>query len=293
MGWLTTEELWWDDKGRLRTHAPSTYKIPLASDRPKIFNVTLADWPEAHEPTIHRSKAVGEPPLHAGDLGAACAVGCRGERRRPPDLPAPRRAGDAGAGADGGRAAEGRGGANGACREHGVFCGDGLRHDLLAKSLGAFLDAAPAVAFVEVADARARRRARAAPGCWSRPTRSTAPSAAASSNTWRSTRRGQCSARGAERPGDASTSRSARRSASAAAAGSRWRSRWSTTAKREALLQAAKAEDARLPHVYIFGGGHVGHALAAALALLPVRPIVVETRPDALDGIAAPGRRRG
>mgnify|MGYP001059163947 FL=1 len=63
MGWLTTEELWWDDKGRLRTHAPSTYKIPLASDRPKIFNVTLADWPEAGEPTVHRSKAVGEPPF--------------------------------------------------------------------------------------------------------------------------------------------------------------------------------------------------------------------------------------
>ncbi|MCO6386427.1 xanthine dehydrogenase molybdopterin binding subunit [Aliihoeflea sp. 40Bstr573] len=63
MGWLTTEELVWDDKGRLRTHAPSTYKIPLASDRPKIFNVTLADWPEANEPTVHRSKAVGEPPF--------------------------------------------------------------------------------------------------------------------------------------------------------------------------------------------------------------------------------------
>ncbi|APH73846.1 xanthine dehydrogenase molybdopterin binding subunit [Aquibium oceanicum] len=63
MGWLTTEELVWDDKGRLRTHAPSTYKIPLASDRPKIFNVTLADWPENTEPTIHRSKAVGEPPF--------------------------------------------------------------------------------------------------------------------------------------------------------------------------------------------------------------------------------------
>jgi xanthine dehydrogenase large subunit len=66
VGWLTTEELWWDDKGRLRTHAPSTYKIPLASDRPKIFNVTLADWPENHEPTIHRSKAVGEPPFMLG-----------------------------------------------------------------------------------------------------------------------------------------------------------------------------------------------------------------------------------
>lgn len=66
MGWLTTEELVWDDKGRLRTHAPSTYKIPLASDRPKIFNVALTDWSEAYEPTIHRSKAVGEPPLPLG-----------------------------------------------------------------------------------------------------------------------------------------------------------------------------------------------------------------------------------
>jgi xanthine dehydrogenase large subunit len=63
MGWLTTEELVWDDKGRLRTHAPSTYKIPLASDRPKIFNVALADWPENAEPTVHKSKAVGEPPF--------------------------------------------------------------------------------------------------------------------------------------------------------------------------------------------------------------------------------------
>jgi xanthine dehydrogenase large subunit len=63
MGWLTTEELWWDAKGRLRTHAPSTYKIPLASDRPKIFNTRLAEWSENAEPTIGRSKAVGEPPL--------------------------------------------------------------------------------------------------------------------------------------------------------------------------------------------------------------------------------------
>lgn len=66
MGWLTTEELWWDDKGRLRTFAPSTYKIPLASDRPKIYNVTLADWSENREDTVHRSKAVGEPPLMLG-----------------------------------------------------------------------------------------------------------------------------------------------------------------------------------------------------------------------------------
>ena len=63
MGWLTSEELVWDDQGRLRTHAPSTYKIPLASDRPRIFNVRLADWSENVKPTIKRSKAVGEPPF--------------------------------------------------------------------------------------------------------------------------------------------------------------------------------------------------------------------------------------
>jgi xanthine dehydrogenase large subunit len=66
MGWLTTEELWWDDAGRLRTHAPSTYKIPLASDIPRIFNVNLADWSENRELTIKRSKAVGEPPFMLG-----------------------------------------------------------------------------------------------------------------------------------------------------------------------------------------------------------------------------------
>jgi len=66
VGWLTTEELWWDGEGRLRTHAPSTYKIPLASDVPRIFNVALAEWSENRERTIRRSKAVGEPPLMLG-----------------------------------------------------------------------------------------------------------------------------------------------------------------------------------------------------------------------------------
>ncbi len=61
-GWLTMEELVWDGKGRLLTHAPSTYKIPVASDRPRIFNVALWDG-ENREPTIYRSKAVGEPPF--------------------------------------------------------------------------------------------------------------------------------------------------------------------------------------------------------------------------------------
>ncbi|MBV9977454.1 MAG: xanthine dehydrogenase molybdopterin binding subunit [Hyphomicrobiales bacterium] len=63
MGWLTTEELWFDKEGRLRTHAPSTYKIPVASDRPRVFNVEFFDGGGNREPTVGRSKAVGEPPL--------------------------------------------------------------------------------------------------------------------------------------------------------------------------------------------------------------------------------------
>ncbi|TXH70485.1 MAG: xanthine dehydrogenase molybdopterin binding subunit [Thiothrix sp.] len=63
MGWLTTEELWWDHTGRLRTYAPSTYKIPVAGDIPERFNVRLVDKKPNREATIYRSKAVGEPPL--------------------------------------------------------------------------------------------------------------------------------------------------------------------------------------------------------------------------------------
>jgi len=88
-GWLTTEELVWDDKGRLRTHAPSTYKIPACSDRPEVFNVTLWDG-ENPEATIYRSKAVGEPPFMLGisaflalsDAVSSCGTGY-------PDLTAP------------------------------------------------------------------------------------------------------------------------------------------------------------------------------------------------------------
>ena len=63
MGWLTTEELVWDSAGRLRTHAPSTYKIPCASDVPDDFRVEIFRSSGNREETIHRSKAVGEPPL--------------------------------------------------------------------------------------------------------------------------------------------------------------------------------------------------------------------------------------
>ncbi len=62
-GWLMMEELVWDDKGHLKTHAPSTYKIPCASDRPPVMNVALWEKGRNPEPTIRRSKAVGEPPL--------------------------------------------------------------------------------------------------------------------------------------------------------------------------------------------------------------------------------------
>ena len=66
MGWLTTEELVFDEKGRLRTHAPSTYKIPCASDVPADFRVELYESKGNRKKTIYRSKAVGEPPLMLG-----------------------------------------------------------------------------------------------------------------------------------------------------------------------------------------------------------------------------------
>ena len=62
MGWLTMEELYWDAAGRLRTHAPSTYKIPAVRDCPAELRVSLYEAPNRAD-TIFRSKAVGEPPL--------------------------------------------------------------------------------------------------------------------------------------------------------------------------------------------------------------------------------------
>jgi xanthine dehydrogenase large subunit len=62
MGWLTTEQLVWNDKGRLATHAPSTYKIPATGCIPEHFKVEL--WHEANgEDNVFGSKAVGEPPF--------------------------------------------------------------------------------------------------------------------------------------------------------------------------------------------------------------------------------------
>lgn len=62
MGWLTTEELWWDDSGALKTHAPSTYKIPSVSDCPDQLNIQFFDNGNT-ENNIYQSKAMGEPPL--------------------------------------------------------------------------------------------------------------------------------------------------------------------------------------------------------------------------------------
>ena len=73
MGWLTTEELVFDDKGRLLTHAPSTYKIPTASDVPTDFRVRLWNSQGNVAPTIYRSKAVGEPPLMLA-ISVFCAI---------------------------------------------------------------------------------------------------------------------------------------------------------------------------------------------------------------------------
>jgi xanthine dehydrogenase large subunit len=91
MGYLTSEELVWDAKGLLRTHAPSTYKIPTAADVPEIFNVALWDQ-ENHVETIHRSKAVGEPPLMLALsvwFAIADAISSYSESREMPKLVAP------------------------------------------------------------------------------------------------------------------------------------------------------------------------------------------------------------
>lgn len=74
VGWLTTEELVYDSNGALLTHAPSTYKIPACSDRPYRLNISLYDGEGNRSETIHRSKAVGEPPFMLG-IAAFLALG--------------------------------------------------------------------------------------------------------------------------------------------------------------------------------------------------------------------------
>jgi xanthine dehydrogenase large subunit len=92
MGWLTMEELVWHPQtGLLTTHAPSTYKIPCANDAPAEFVTRLFDAPNPAD-TIHRSKAVGEPPLllpFSVFLAIRDAVSAAGGYRVDPPLRAP------------------------------------------------------------------------------------------------------------------------------------------------------------------------------------------------------------
>ncbi|MDQ0324973.1 xanthine dehydrogenase large subunit [Rhodopseudomonas julia] len=92
MGWLTTEELCWNGKGELTTHAPSTYKIPTANDRPDDMRIKIWEKGESQVETIYRSKAVGEPPLMLAISvfsALADAVSAASDYKVFPDLDAP------------------------------------------------------------------------------------------------------------------------------------------------------------------------------------------------------------
>ena len=91
MGWLTMEECIWDRNGKLLTHGPSTYKIPVAGDVPEHFKVSLFDG-ENVKPTPYRSKAVGEPPLMlalSAFFAVRDAVSASAGHKVPVDLVAP------------------------------------------------------------------------------------------------------------------------------------------------------------------------------------------------------------
>ena len=92
MGWLTSEELWWDGEGRLRTCGPSTYKIPGSRDVPPIFNARMLENAPNQAATIFRSKAVGEPPLMLAIsvwLAIRDAIASLADHRLSPQLDAP------------------------------------------------------------------------------------------------------------------------------------------------------------------------------------------------------------
>ena len=92
MGWLTTEELKWDNHGRLLTDGPATYKIPAIADAPDTFNVSLWSKDCIDESAVLGSKAVGEPPLMlAISVWSAIrdAITAAGNGRRFPQLNAP------------------------------------------------------------------------------------------------------------------------------------------------------------------------------------------------------------
>ena len=92
MGWLTSEELVWGSDGRLQTHAPSTYKIPVCGDAPEEFRMQLVDWNANVENTVFRSKAIGEPPFNLAVSvfnAITDAVASVADYRQCPELNAP------------------------------------------------------------------------------------------------------------------------------------------------------------------------------------------------------------
>ncbi|MDC6382141.1 xanthine dehydrogenase molybdopterin binding subunit [Pseudomonas graminis] len=92
MGWLTTEELVWNDKGKLMTNGPAGYKIPAVADMPADLRVKLVENRKNPEDTVFHSKAVGEPPFMLG-IAAWCAikdaVASLGDYRHQPKIDAP------------------------------------------------------------------------------------------------------------------------------------------------------------------------------------------------------------
>ena len=92
MGWLTSEELVWNENGEILTHGPSTYKIPGSRDVPQEFNIHILEDAPNRMPTIYRSKAIGEPPLMLAIsvwLALRDAVARSGDGTRRPKLNAP------------------------------------------------------------------------------------------------------------------------------------------------------------------------------------------------------------
>ena len=277
MGWLTTEELWWDDKGRLRTHAPSTYKIPLASDRPAIFNVEarrLVGEPRADDPPLQGG---GRAAVHAGGLGARGAVDGGGERRRLPGLPAARRAGDARARPDGDRPAGGGGAMTVRPEAIDRFRGDQGRAALVR---------------VETARGSTPREA----GAWmaGRRRSATIGTIGGGQLEYMAIDAARAHAGARRRRGRRSTSRSARRSASAAAAAPCCRSPALDAAGWERLRAVAEAERRGAAR------GATSSAPATSAARWRRRwrscrcaPVLVDEREPRSSRLAPPGVERG
>ena len=278
MGWLTTEELWWDGQGRLRTHAPSTYKIPACGDRPRIFNVHLFEN-ENREDAIFRSKAVGEPPLMLGISVLHAHLGRRRQRRRPPRLPAARFAGHARARAGCRRAPAPRERPGGACR---VI-------ERLAHHLGELIAAGVPVVLVTVAEAKG-----------STPREAGAAMLVTAERSFGTIGGGRLEWEGIAHARSllASGGRESRVELPLGPAVGqccgghvRLHLRRAGRAEQIELAAAEAAAEAALPLVLLFGAGHVGRALAAALAPLPLRLRWIDGRADEFPADCPNGRR--